>query len=96
MIPLQIRCDKATRAHPDHTCAPALRGHGPGRQLLALAEQAAAESGTTIPLPDTQTGGAAEALYRRAGWTAAGVIPDYAAGPTCVLYPTTLFCKAVT
>jgi len=73
-----------------------VRGHGPGRQPPALAEQAAAQSGTTIPLLDTQTGSAAEALYRRAGWTAAGVIPDYAAGPTGVLYPTTLFCRAVT
>jgi GNAT superfamily N-acetyltransferase len=73
-----------------------VRGHGLGRQRLAPAEQAAAESGTTIPLLDTQTGSAAEALYRRVGWTAAGVIPDYAAGPTGVLYPATLFCKAVT
>lgn len=73
-----------------------VRGHGLGRQLLALAEQAAAESGTTIPLLDTQAGSAAEALYRRVGWTAAGVIPDYAAGPTGVPYATTPCCKAVT
>lgn len=72
------------------------RGHGLGCQLLALAEHAAAESGATIPLLDTQAGGAAEALYRRVGWTAAGVIPGYAAGPTGVLYPTTPCCKAVT
>jgi GNAT superfamily N-acetyltransferase len=73
-----------------------VRGHGLGRQRLALAEQAAAESGTTILLLDTQTGSAADALCRRAGWAAAGVIPDYAADPTGVLYPTTPFCKAVT
>ena len=72
------------------------RGHGLGRQLLALAEHAAAESGTKIPLLDTQAGSAAEALYRRVGWTAAGVIPGYAAGPTGVLYPTAPCCNAVT
>jgi GNAT superfamily N-acetyltransferase len=71
------------------------RGHGLGRQLLALAEQTAAEAGATLLLLDTQTGSTAEALYRKAGWTEAGVIPDYAADPTGVLYPTTLFYKAV-
>ena len=96
MIPVQIRCDKATRAHPDHACAPACEDTDSGVSSSPSPEQAAAQSGTTIPLLDTQTGSAAEALYRTAGWTAAGVIPDYAAGPTCVLYPTTLFCKAVT
>jgi GNAT superfamily N-acetyltransferase len=71
------------------------RGHGLGRRLLALAEQAAAEAGATLLLLDTQTGSAAETLYRKTGWTAAGVIPDYAADPAGVLRPTTLFYKAV-
>ena len=96
VIPLQIRCDKATRAHPDHTCTPTVRGHGPGRQLPALASRPppnqARQSRSWTPRP----GSAAEALTGGPGWTAAGVIPDYAAGPTGVLYPTTPFCKAVT
>jgi GNAT superfamily N-acetyltransferase len=71
------------------------RGHGLARQLLALAEQTAAEAGATLLLLDTQTGSAAETLYRKAGWTAVGVIPDYAADPAGVLRPTTLFYKAV-
>jgi ribosomal protein S18 acetylase RimI-like enzyme len=71
------------------------RGRGLGRQLLSLAEEAAAKAGATLLLLDTQTGSAAEALYRKAGWTAAGVIPDYAADPTGVLHPTTLFYKAL-
>jgi ribosomal protein S18 acetylase RimI-like enzyme len=71
------------------------RGRGLGRRLLALAERAAAEAGATLLLLDTQTGSVAEALYRKAGWTAAGVIPDYATDPDGVLRSTTLFYKAV-
>ncbi|MDN3261884.1 GNAT family N-acetyltransferase [Streptomyces sp. CSDS2] len=35
----------------------------------------------------------AERLYRSAGWTAAGTIPDYAASPAGGLRPTTLYYK---
>jgi ribosomal protein S18 acetylase RimI-like enzyme len=71
------------------------RGGGLGRRLLVLAEQAAVEAGATLLLLDTQTGSAAEALYRSAGWTEAGVIPDYAVDPGGVLRATTLFYKQV-
>jgi GNAT superfamily N-acetyltransferase len=71
------------------------RGHGLGRRLLERAEQAAADAGATLLLLDTQTGSAAETLYRKAGWTPVGVIPDYAADPSGVLRPTTLFYKSV-
>jgi ribosomal protein S18 acetylase RimI-like enzyme len=71
------------------------RGRGLGRRLLDLAEQQAAAAGATLLLLDTQTGSVAEALYRKAGWTEAGVIPDYAADPAGVLRPTTLFYKTV-
>ncbi|ROP40474.1 GNAT family N-acetyltransferase [Saccharothrix texasensis] len=69
------------------------RGSGLGRALLDVAERGAAERGATLLVLDTQTGSAAERLYRRAGWTEAGVIPDYAADPDGVLRPTTLFYK---
>lgn len=71
------------------------RGAGLGRELLGVAERGAAARGATLLVLDTQTGSVAEGLYRRAGWTEAGVIPDYAADPDGVLRPTTLFYKRV-
>ncbi|MGP4001080.1 GNAT family N-acetyltransferase [Streptomyces sp. 8N706] len=57
------------------------RGRGLGRALLTTAEQAAAGAGATLLLLDTETGSAAERLYRTAGWTRYGVVPDYATDP---------------
>lgn len=71
------------------------RGRGLGRDLLAVAEEAAAQAGVTLLLLDTQTGSAAERLYRKAGWTEVGVVPDYAADPAGDLRPTTFFFKAL-
>ncbi|WP_434976452.1 GNAT family N-acetyltransferase [Streptomyces puniciscabiei] len=69
------------------------RGRGLGRRLLATAEQAAAAAGITLLHLDTETGSPAEQLYRSAGWTQAGVIPDYAESPGGELRPTTLYYK---
>ncbi|MFI1068695.1 GNAT family N-acetyltransferase [Streptomyces puniciscabiei] len=69
------------------------RGRGLGRRLLATAEQAAAAAGITLLHLDTETGSPAEHLYRSAGWTQAGVIPDYAESPGGELRPTTLYYK---
>ena len=71
------------------------RGRGLGRELLATAEKGAAAHGASLLVLDTQTGSPAEGLYRAAGWTEAGVIPDFAADPGGVLRPTTLFYKRV-
>lgn len=71
------------------------RGRGLGRELLATAESAAAEAGETLLSLDTETGSPAESLYRSAGWTRAGVIPDYARTPSGELRPTTIFYKHV-
>jgi GNAT superfamily N-acetyltransferase len=71
------------------------RGRGLGRRLLAVAEEAAVEAGVTLLHLDTETGSPAEYLYRSAGWTVAGVIPDYAADPSGLLRPTTLYYKYV-
>jgi GNAT superfamily N-acetyltransferase len=72
----------------------AARGQGIGRELLAVAEKAAAEAGRTLLILDTQTGSPAEQLYRRAGWTPIGIVPDYAADPAGRLWPSTFFFKA--
>ncbi|MFE0805946.1 GNAT family N-acetyltransferase [Streptomyces sp. NPDC058848] len=71
------------------------RGRGVGRTLLAVAEEAAAAAGITLLHLDTETGTPAEHLYRSAGWTRAGTIPDYAADPGGELRPTTLYFKQV-
>ncbi|WP_155055805.1 GNAT family N-acetyltransferase [Streptomyces blattellae] len=71
------------------------RGQGLGRALLDTAEQAAAEAGITLLHLDTETDSLAERLYRSAGWTPLGAIPDYAASPDGVLRPTTIYFKQV-
>lgn len=71
------------------------RGSGLGRRLLTVAEDAAIAAGITLLHLDTETDSPAEHLYRSAGWTRAGVIPDYAASPTGVLRPTALYYKRV-
>jgi len=57
------------------------RGQGLGRALLTAAEQAAAGAGVALLLLDTETGSAADHLYRSAGWIRYGIVPDYAADP---------------
>ncbi|AYN38386.1 GNAT family N-acetyltransferase [Streptomyces dangxiongensis] len=69
------------------------RGRGLGRRLLTAAEDAAVAGGITLLHLDTETGSPAEGLYRSAGWTVAGTIPDYAAAPAGGLRPTTLYYK---
>ncbi|MGW7238472.1 N-acetyltransferase family protein [Streptomyces sp. NPDC054804] len=71
------------------------RGQGIGRRLLTVAEEAATAAGVVLLHLDTETDSPAEHLYRTAGWTRAGVIPDYAADPGGVLRPTTLYYKHV-
>ncbi|MFE4369445.1 GNAT family N-acetyltransferase [Streptomyces sp. NPDC056835] len=69
------------------------RGKGLGRALLSAGERAAAESGVTLLLLDTETGSPAETLYRSSGWTAVGTVPGHAADPAGTLRPTTFFYK---
>lgn len=71
------------------------RGRGLGRRLLTTAEEAAAAMGITLLHLDTETDSPAEHLYGTAGWTRAGVIPDYAEDSAGVLRPTTLYYKQV-
>ncbi|MFJ9868080.1 GNAT family N-acetyltransferase [Streptomyces sp. NPDC101165] len=71
------------------------RGQGLGRRLLTTAEDEAAATGITLLHLDTETGSPAEHLYRSAGWTEAGTLPDYAANPAGELRPTTLYYKRV-
>ncbi len=69
------------------------RRRGVGGALLGAVEAAAADAGRTLLMLDTVTGGDAERLYSRAGWTVCGVIPDYALFPDGRLCSTTVFFK---
>ncbi len=71
---------------------PAARGGGIGAALTLAAEDGARSLGRSLVVLDTVAGNPAQRLYERLGYTAAGVIPDYArssAGPlepTCLMY----------
>lgn len=72
------------------------RGRGLGRTLLATAEHAAVRAGATLLILDTESGSAAEHLYRAAGWTRFGIVPGYAADPAGRLQDCSFFYKQLT
>lgn len=72
------------------------RRKGIAAQLLEQAERTAREAGKTLLNMDTVTGGDAERLYQRHGWTKAGVIPNYALMPDGTPCDTTIFWKQLT
>lgn len=69
------------------------RRRGAAQALLAAAEDAARDLGLTLLVLDTVTGGDAERLYARLGWTRVGAIPNYALMPDGTLCATTYFYK---
>jgi GNAT superfamily N-acetyltransferase len=71
------------------------RRHGLGARLMTAAEEAARGAGKTLLVLDTVTGGDAERLYARLGWTRVGVVPDFALWPDGRLCDTTFFYKAL-
>ncbi|MDF6022513.1 GNAT family N-acetyltransferase [Streptomyces sp. JH34] len=74
---------------------PSARGRGIGRALLAAVERSAAAEGLSLLVLDTETGSDAERLYRSAGWTPCGSVPDYAADPYGTLRATTFHYRAL-
>jgi GNAT superfamily N-acetyltransferase len=66
---------------------------GLGARLMRAAEEAALAAGRTLLVLDTVTGGDAERLYQRLGWTRVGVVPDYALWPNGGFCDTTFFYK---
>ena len=71
------------------------RRRGIAERLMRAAEDAARATGRTVLLLDTVTGGDAERLYARIGWTRVGVIPNYALFPDGRPCATTFFYKAL-
>jgi GNAT superfamily N-acetyltransferase len=73
-----------------HTTA---RRRGIAQKLLDAIERAALESGRTLLVLDTEQGSDAERLYRRVGYTEAGMIPRFAATTAGPLIATVIFYK---
>jgi ribosomal protein S18 acetylase RimI-like enzyme len=69
------------------------RGHGIGAALMARVEDEARHRGRWLLVLDTVPGDNGYRLYRRAGWTESGIIPDYAMFPDGRLCDTALFWK---
>ena len=67
------------------------RRQGLGAALMRAAEAVARDCGRTLLVLDTVTGGDAERLYTRLGWTRVGVIPRYALMPDGAPCDTTVF-----
>jgi ribosomal protein S18 acetylase RimI-like enzyme len=60
---------------------PNARGRGIGRGLMERVEVEALADGKTLLVLDTVSGGIADGLYERLGWTRFGIIPRYAQDP---------------
>ena len=71
--------------------APALRGKGVGKLLLAALHNAARQHGRTLLLLNTRRGQPAESFYRQAGYREIGVVPGYTMGPAGERYDTVAF-----
>jgi ribosomal protein S18 acetylase RimI-like enzyme len=71
------------------------RGRGVGAALMRHAEEMSRRAGKTLLVLDTATGGDAERLYCRLGWTKAGIVPNYALLPDGSPCATTIFWKAL-
>jgi GNAT superfamily N-acetyltransferase len=69
------------------------RGRGIAPALMRALENFAETEGLSLLVLDTQTGSLAEGLYRRWGWQAVGVIPDFAVSPDGSLGGTTVMFK---
>jgi GNAT superfamily N-acetyltransferase len=71
------------------------RRRGVGALLLEAVEQVAREEGRTLLILDTVTGGDADRLYTRGGWTRLGDVPGYALLPDGTPGAATFFYKAL-
>ena len=69
------------------------RRRGIGAALMGAVEDQARALGRTTLVLDTRQGDLAEGLYRRLGWTEAGVIPRYALNGDGGVDPTVVFYK---
>jgi GNAT superfamily N-acetyltransferase len=71
------------------------RGRGVGAQLMERADDEARAEGKSLLVLDAVTGGDAERLYERLGWSKVGVVPNFALFPDGRFCDTTYFFKAL-
>jgi GNAT superfamily N-acetyltransferase len=71
------------------------RNRGVARLLMERADAEARAEGRTLLVLDTVTGGTADRLYSRLGWTRVGEIPGFALYPDGRLCGSTIFWKAL-
>ena len=69
------------------------RGRGVGADLMARVVEEAQKRGRWLLVLDTVPGDNGYRLYKRAGWTESGIIPDYAMFPDGRLCDTALLWK---
>ena len=71
----------------------AARGHGIGAALMARVEEEARRNGRWLLVLDTVPGENGHRVYKRAGWTQSGIIPNYALFPDGRLCDTVMMWK---
>ena len=69
------------------------RRRGVATELMAAAEATARADGRWLLLLDTVADSAAEAMYRRLGWTTYGTVPNHSLLTDGTPWPTTFFWK---
>lgn len=67
------------------------RRRGVAQRLMAAVDEVARSERRTVLVLDTVTGGDAERLYQRAGWTRVGDVPNYALMPDGEFCSTTFY-----
>jgi GNAT superfamily N-acetyltransferase len=67
------------------------RRRGVAQRLMAAIDEVARTEARTVLVLDTVTGGDAERLYERAGWTRVGDVPNYALMPDGAFCSTTFY-----
>lgn len=72
------------------------RKRGLGRLLMDSVESHAREMGRKLLVLDTRQGDTADGLYRKLGYTEAGVIPNYALDADGTAHNTVIFYKQLT
>ena len=72
------------------------RGRGIGAALMAQVEDEARRCGRWLLVLDTVPGENGHRLYKRAGWTESGIVPDYAMFPDRRLCDTMIMWKRLT
>ena len=71
------------------------RGKGTGKQLMLALEQHAIDLDKKLLVLDTREGDVASSLYKKLGYTVAGIIPDFALSSTGQLDGTVIFYKQI-